>query len=69
MCNLCEKCGKLAGVVLLLLGVAFLLVDLGVWNFWNVSWYSALILLGGLVMLGSNLCPDCKLPAKPVKKK
>ena len=64
MCDLCEKCGKFAGVVLLLAGVGFLLVDLGVWTFWNVKWYTILILLGGLVMLGSNCCPECKLPER-----
>ena len=54
----CKKCMKIGGVVFLVLGVLFLLQNLGVWNFWNIQWYTVLFLLFGLVHLKG--CPDCE---------
>jgi len=56
----CAKCGKATGFILLVLGVLFLLRDLNVWNFWNVSGWSALFILGGIITWGSCCCSDCK---------
>jgi hypothetical protein len=50
----------MCGGLLLALGVAFLLVDLGTWTFWGVSWWSALFLLMGVGHLGKANCKDCK---------
>lgn len=57
---MCKKCGTLTAVLLLVLGLLYLLVDLGVWTFWGVSWYSALFLLVGVVSLGKASCPQCQ---------
>ena len=43
-----EKDMRPWGLLLLVLGVLFLLQDLGKWNFWGVSWYTALFLLMGV---------------------
>jgi len=60
----CEKCKKLGGVLLLILGVLFLLRDVGVWNFWNIQWWTAAFLLLGLGTWGATCCPMCKAAAK-----
>ena len=60
MHHMCKKCGMLAGALLLVLGVLFLLRDLGVWDFWNVQWWTALILFAGLAHLGTSNCPECQ---------
>ena len=62
--NVCDKCNKVVAILLLLLGFAFLLVDLNVWNFWGVSWYTALLLLAGIAGTASGTCPDCQKIAK-----
>ena len=56
---MCKKCSVMGGVLLLVLGLLFLLVDLGVWDFWNISWWSALFLLMGLVHIGKSSCGMC----------
>ncbi len=45
--GLCRFCASLSVIV----GVLFLLQDLGVWNFWNISWYTVGFILAGLVFL------------------
>lgn len=56
----CDKCGKMGGLLLLLLGVAFLLVDLGVWDFWNINWWTVgFIYLGGTGLAMAS-CGTCK---------
>jgi hypothetical protein len=60
MCCGCKKCSKISGILVLLLGVAFLLQDMGTWAFFNLSWYSALFLVVGVVMLAMNSCKDCQ---------
>lgn len=57
--NCCNKCGKLSGILVLLIGIAFALVDWGVWNFWNLEWWTVAFLLAGLFMLAMGSCPDC----------
>ncbi len=59
MCMLCEKCTRMCAVIVLVLGVLFLLQDLAVWNFWNISWYTAGFILAGLGALCSTGCPMC----------
>jgi len=55
----CKKCGMVGGILLLVLGLLFLLVDLRVWNFWNVQWWTALFLLAGLMYVAMGSCADC----------
>jgi hypothetical protein len=49
----------ISGVVFLILGALFLLVDLGVWDFWNIQWWSALFIFVGVGALAKRSCPDC----------
>lgn len=63
MC-LCEKCAKMAGTLIFILGIIFLLQDLNVWNFWNISWYTSGFIIGGIIMFFSTVCPECKLLRK-----
>jgi len=57
---MCKKCGMLFSLLLLILGVLFLLQDLEIWAFWNISWYTGLFLLLGISHIGSGYCKDCK---------
>jgi len=56
----CDKCSKFCGVIVLVLGALFLLVDLGMWDFWGIKWWTVLFLLLGIGMLGKGTCEDCK---------
>ena len=55
----CKKCVMVVGILLLVVGLLFLLVDLGVWNFFNIQWWTALFLLAGLVHVAMSGCADC----------
>ena len=55
----CKKCGMGMSVALLVLGVAFLLKDLGVWNFWGLNWWTAMFLLAAVAMFGTHCCKEC----------
>lgn len=56
----CGKC-KMAGAVLfLLVGVAFLFRDVGVWDFWDIQGWTVLFLLLGLTCIGHSCCKDCQ---------
>ncbi|MBU1976244.1 MAG: hypothetical protein KKG59_07620 [Nanoarchaeota archaeon] len=63
MCG-CNKCMMMGTILLLIIGVLFLLVDLGVWNFWGIQWWTALFLFMGLGHLGHACCKDCKVKLK-----
>jgi len=67
----CKKCMKMGGIIFLVLGLLFLLVDVGVWSFFGLQWWTILFLLFGLMTLGQNSCPDCQAmrDGKPGKKK
>ncbi|NQU78802.1 hypothetical protein HQ545_03445 [Candidatus Woesearchaeota archaeon] len=56
----CEKCMKIGGIIILVLGVLFLLRDVGVWNFWNIQWWTVVFLFFGLTHIGHSFCPECK---------
>ena len=62
---------KYFGIGLAVLGILFLLQDLGKWDFWSISWYTALFLLVGIkIVVHSFLCKgDCCGPAKKNGKK
>lgn len=53
----CPICGVGAGIckgcaiITLIAGILFLLQDLAVWNFWNISWYTVAFVLVGLLCL------------------
>lgn len=75
MC-MCNKCKKMSGWLVLIVGVLFLLRDTGVWGFWGIQWWTAAFLLFGLAHIGmagcagcQACCGSCDAPAKPAKKK
>jgi hypothetical protein len=39
------------GIVVLIVGILFLLVDFGVWNFLGITGWSAFFVLAGIMML------------------
>jgi hypothetical protein len=45
--SVCKGCAFLA----LISGILFLLQDLGVWAFWNISWYTVGFLIMGIGFL------------------
>ena len=60
----CPKCRAITAVLVLLLGVALLLVDLGVWKFWNIQWWTGLLLVMGVTGLAMRFCSDCQAMCK-----
>ncbi len=59
MC-MCKKCMIICGGLFLALGVLFLLKDLNIWNFWNIQWYTAILIVVGVGHIASGKCPDCE---------
>jgi len=57
--HMCGKCGKLFAFLIVLAGVLFLLQDLAVWSFWNLSWYTVVFILFGLAHFCMGYCPEC----------
>ncbi|MFC2136255.1 hypothetical protein ACFLTH_16685 [Bacteroidota bacterium] len=55
----CSKCKIITGVLLFLLGIVLLLKDLAIWDFWGVSWWTAIIVIAGIVTCCSGFCPMC----------
>ncbi len=57
--DVCGYCGqynccchsKGLGWVLLILGVIFLLKDMDIFYWWNINWWTVLLLLGGIWMI------------------
>ena len=62
MGNMCAKCGKMTGIIFLLIGIAYLITDLGIggWNFWGIQWWTILFLLMGLGGIGCASCGECR---------
>jgi len=58
---MCKKCMTICGGLFLVLGVLFLLRDLGKWNFWNIQWYTAILIVVGVGHIASSKCPDCEM--------
>jgi len=56
----CDKCMKVSGGLMLLVGFLFLLQDLAIWNFFGLNWYTAAFLLFGLMKFAGSTCKDCK---------
>ncbi len=57
---LCNKCSKSMGLLVLIIGIAFLLQDLKVWNYWGLNWWTLAFILVGLSAIASSACPMCK---------
>jgi len=63
---MCPKCRKITGWLFLVVGLVFLLRDLGVWsfNFWGIQWYTAVFVIWGLTKVCSSGCADCNKMGK-----
>ena len=66
---MCAKCSKVSGILFLVLGLLFLLRDLGTWDFWGISWWTALFVLFGVMMMASSHCKACNSCGSGKKKK
>jgi hypothetical protein len=53
---------------MLALGAAFLLADFGVWDFFGINWWSALLVWFGLGGVMMAKCPDCCMAVMGKKK-
>jgi hypothetical protein len=60
---------KMGGLLFLIIGILFLLRDVGVWNFWNIQWWSALFIIGGIGAMCSSCCANCGTCCTPDAKK
>lgn len=56
----CRNCQKICGIGLLVFGVLFLLRDLNVWGFWNIQWWTVLLIWFGIGSVMMSKCPDCQ---------
>ena len=61
---MCGKCCKVSGWIFLIVGILFLLVDLGRWAFWNIQWWTALFVVMGVMSIAKAGCKDCQSSAK-----
>ncbi len=52
------KCIGMTGILLLVSGILFLLRDLGVWNFWNIQWWTVLLIIGGFTIMALSGCKE-----------
>lgn len=65
---MCMHCaGKYWGLLVLVLGIALLLQDLGKWAFWNISPWTLVFLLAGIGMVTTAAC-GCCVPKKGKKR-
>lgn len=69
MMECCEKCSNCMSWTVFIVGFLFLLRDWGVWDFFNIEWYTAVFLLVGICMLGANTCKECKIENKKSRSK
>lgn len=60
MMGACKKCCNIMAWLFLVAGVLFLLVDLGFWTFWNIQWWTVVLILMGVCCMGKAKCKDCK---------
>ncbi len=56
----CRKCMMISGLGFLVAGVLFLLRDFGIWDFWNIQWWTVLFIWMGIGALAMRSCPDCQ---------
>lgn len=57
----CHKCGKISASLFLLLGIAYLIADLSTsWDFWGISWWTAVLLVVGVTHFAMSHCKDCQ---------
>jgi hypothetical protein len=59
MMGMCGKCKTITAGLFLLVGLAYLLADLGMFSF-GVSWWTSLFVVWGVTGLASSKCSECK---------
>ncbi len=60
----CQKCSRATSLLILALGVLFLLVDWSIWDFWGISWWSAILVIMGVTGLAKSGCSECQAMMK-----
>ena len=66
MMHTCQKCSRATSLLILALGVLFLLVDWNVWDFWGISWWSAILVIMGITGLAKSAPQDVE-SVRPTK--
>ena len=56
----CKNCTSMGGWIFLILGVLFLLKDIGNWGFFGINWWTALFIVMGIGKICMAKCPDCQ---------
>ncbi|MBD3259202.1 hypothetical protein GF371_01065 [Candidatus Woesearchaeota archaeon] len=51
VCSLPKSHLALWGIIILVIGILFLLVDLGKWDFWGLQWWTLAFIILGLCKL------------------
>jgi fatty acid desaturase len=64
----CPKCNKIVAILFLLVGILYLGQDYGWWDFWQLSWFTAVFLVIGIAKLGHSSCKDCQAISSGKKK-
>ena len=62
---------KISASLFLLLGIIYLIVDLSSWTFWDINWWTAVLLVIGVshcAMAHSGCCDDSSNGKKKGKK-
>lgn len=60
----------MTGWLVLLVGILFLLRDLGGWDFWGITAWTAIFVIVGLTMIcssGCSACQGCSCSCEPTK--
>jgi len=57
--HMCRKCSGISAWLFLIFGILFLLRDFGIWNIWDISEWSVLFLILGLMFWGKGHCTEC----------
>jgi len=66
---MCKKCGNGTGVLIVLVGILYLLSDLGYIAWWTLNWWTIFFLIWGLKMWGMTNCKECCPTSKGSGKK
>ncbi|MBR9699739.1 hypothetical protein GOV09_04750 [Candidatus Woesearchaeota archaeon] len=61
MCFGCAKCSKMGSILLLVVGIIYVIVDLGHWNFWGLQWWTIVFLFMGITGLAMGTCKTCQV--------
>ena len=59
----CNKCSSMCGWTVLILGILFLLQDLGRWSFWNIKWWTIMFIVTGISYVAMSNCNSCQIGA------